>query len=62
MALYAVLAGAAARLAVSYAFAEVHRAAIIEVVSVMENRLQLMLPASPRRRQRPDCRPAPAVL
>ena len=47
-ALEAVLAGAAARLAVSHAFAEVHRDAGIEAVSVMENRWQPMPPASPR--------------
>jgi glycosyltransferase involved in cell wall biosynthesis len=56
VALDAVLAGAAARLAVSDAFAEVHRAAGIEAVSVMENRWQPMPPASPRR-QRPADQP-----
>ena len=56
VALDAVLARAAARLAVSDAFAEVHRAAGIEAVSVMENRWQPMPPASPRR-QRPADQP-----
>ena len=54
VALDAVLAGAAARLAVSDPFAEVLRAAGIEAVSVMENRWQPMPSASPRRRRPAD--------
>ena len=51
-----VLAGAAARLAVSQAFAAVHEQAGIADVSVMENRWQPM-PTTVRRRRRPADQP-----
>ncbi len=49
-----VLAGAAARLAVSEPFAELHQQAGIEDVTVMENRWQPMPSAQPRQRRPSD--------
>ena len=49
-----VLAGAAARLAVSESFAQLHRQAGIEDVTVMDNRWQPMPSAQPRQRRPPD--------
>ena len=49
-----LLQGAAARIAVSDSFAELHRQAGIEAVTVMENRWQPMPPVSPRQRRPAD--------
>jgi glycosyltransferase involved in cell wall biosynthesis len=49
-----LLRGAAARIAVSGSFAELHRQAGIESVTVMENRWQPMPPLSPRQRRLAD--------